>query len=166
MRKVKKLVCFAATRVLFYALKVLVSRDSRVREAFSAYRTGYVFRLNAGMETDDARLTFCIAENGGLAKMKDDAPADMEITMKTVHEAFKVFVGVTGIADAYARHWFFVKGNPYETMGLVRGLELAEAYLFPSFLAKRILSRVPHKQCAAMRVYGAMLFLLLGDVLS
>ena len=92
-------------------------------------------------------------ENGGLEKTGDDVAADMEITIKSTSEAFKVFTGMTGIAQTYAAHGFFVKGNPYDTMGLVHGLELAEAYLFPKILARRILARVPSKRCSVGIVY-------------
>ena len=163
MQKIQRLVCFIATRVLFYALKVLVKRDSRVKSAFAAYRAGYVFRLNAGMEKEDARLTFRVLENGGLEKTGDDVAADMEITIKSTSEAFKVFTGMTGIAQTYAAHGFFVKGNPYDTMGLVHGLELAEAYLFPKILARRILARVPSKRCSVGIVYLGLVCGLIKD---
>ncbi len=166
MKKIKKTVCFVSTRVLFCALKTLCRYDSRMRAAFASYPAGYVFRLNAGMEKDDARLTFRTTQDGGLEKIGDEAAADLEITMKSTSEAFNVFTGITGIAQTYAAHGFYVKGNPYETMGLVRGLELAEAYLFPKILARRILTRVPSKKCSVSTVYAGIVCALVKGSLQ
>lgn len=51
-----------------------------------------------------------------------------------------------------------MKGNPNETLELVRSMELAEAYLFPRLLTRRLLPEVPKKQCPALFVYAKLLF--------
>lgn len=43
-----------------------------------------------------------------------------------------------GITEAYAQHRFMVKGDIAEIMSIVRCIELAEVYLFPKIITKRI----------------------------
>jgi hypothetical protein len=63
-----------------------------------------------------------------------------------------------GIADAYAQHRFAMKGDIAATLQLVRCMEMAEAYLFPRMMSRRILKAVPDKQVSSLRVYAAVVF--------
>ena len=78
---------------------------------------------------------------------------DILISFKSIDGAFLVFSGQIGITEAYAQHRFMVKGDIAEIMSIVRCIELAEVYLFPKIITKRILRRVPGKQLGSFRVY-------------
>ena len=65
--------------------------------------------------------------------------------------------GQKGIADAYAEHLFTLEGDIYKTMGFVRCVEFAEAYLFPRVWSGRILKEIPDKQLASLKVYALAL---------
>ena len=66
--------------------------------------------------------------------------------------------GQIGIAQAYAQHRFTLRGNMGLAMPFVRCVDIAEGYLFPAVLARRILKRRPKKEISTARVYLAVLF--------
>lgn len=138
---------------------------------FSEYEDGTRFCLHAGMEPNAPSLHFCI-RRGYLLKYRekpaadksfrkrrysDKRPPDLEITFKSIDDAFLVFTGQLGIAASYAQHRFFMRGNPNEATGLVDCMELAEAYLFPRPLSKRLMLHVPEKQFPMLLVYMSVL---------
>ena len=65
----------------------------------------------------------------------------------------KVLTGQMGVARAYAEHRFTLKGDIGVTMGLVRMIDIAEAYLFPRIMTKRILRSVPYKEKSTLTIY-------------
>jgi hypothetical protein len=48
-----------------------------------------------------------------------------------------------GTPQGYAEHRMSVKGDLAKAMSLIRCLNLVEFYLFPGFIARRILKRLP-----------------------
>ena len=81
----------------------------------------------------------------------------MTIRFNTPADAFRVFTGQIGIAQAYAEHRFTLRGNMGLAMPFVRCVDRTEGYLFPPFLARRILKRLPKKEVSTARVYLAVL---------
>lgn len=156
MHFLKSFTCSAVLQVLFRALKYLNRRDSRIRAGFLAYEENYTFRIRAGMRKKDPCLTFCV-KSGLLIKLENTVPAQLEITFKSISDAFLVFTGQLGIGMAYAEHRFYMRGNPNEAMGLVSCLELAEAYLFPRILSRRLMLSVPEKEFSPLFVYAGLL---------
>lgn len=149
-------ICRIVLAVLFRALKFLNRKDTRMKAGFSAYEDGYSFRIRAGMESGAPVLSFCV-RNGQLEKQSHEVPVQLEITMKSIPDAFLVLTGQLGIGASYAGHRFFMRGNPNEAMGLVTCLELAEAYLFPRFLSRRLMLDVPKKEFPALLVYAGLI---------
>lgn len=82
----------------------------------------------------------------------------MTIRFKSPDDAFRVFTGQIGIA----RRTPSTDLPCGETWGLampfVRCVDIAEGYLFPAVLARRILKRRPKKEISTARVYLAVLF--------
>ena len=70
--------------------------------------------------------------------------------------------GQVGVAGAYARHGFVLKGDIARAMSVVRCMDLAEAYLFPKLISKKILKEVPEKRMGLLRTYLS----LCGHILS
>ncbi len=83
-------------------------------------------------------------------------PGDVTIRFKSPDDAFRVFTGQIGIAQAYAQHRFTLRGNMGLAMPLCAIVDIAEGYLFPAVLARRILKRRP-KKISTARVYLAVL---------
>jgi len=80
--------------------------------------------------------------------------ADFTVYFKNLESALLVLTGRTGIAQAYAEHRMAMKGDLFAYgMPLVRSLYLVEAYLFPAFITRKILKRMPSKERSSLRVY-------------
>ena len=94
----------------------------------------------------------------GFRKLPQDTPGDVTIRFKSPDDAFRVFTGQIGIAQAYAQHRFTLRGNMGLAMPFVRCVDITEGYLFPWVLARRILKRRPKKEVSTARVYLAVLF--------
>lgn len=80
---------------------------------------------------------------------------DMAIYFKNIEAAFMVVTGGIGIAQAYAEHRFTLKGDIFMTMPLVRALNITEAYLFPGFMAKKLMKRIPERSNSKFSIYMA-----------
>jgi hypothetical protein len=80
---------------------------------------------------------------------------DLAIYFKNIEAAFLVVTGQIGIAQAYAEHRFTLKGDIFITMPLVRALNITEAYLFPGFMAKKLMKRMPDRSNNKFNIYMA-----------
>lgn len=69
--------------------------------------------------------------------------ADLVISFKTLGTAFLIFTGQMGTPQGYAEHRISVQGDLVRAMSLIRCLNLVEFYLFPGFIARGILKRLP-----------------------
>ncbi len=148
---VKTWICSLVLVVLYRALKVLVKYDSRVREDFGSFDDGFAVRI---FLSDKGRSITFSKENGRLVRASEKCHADVAITFKSIDAAFLVFTGFMGISKAYAEHRFVLCGDIGQTMTLVRMIDIAESYLFPYIMTKRILREVPKKQMSSLRVYA------------
>ncbi|MBR5533294.1 MAG: SCP2 sterol-binding domain-containing protein, partial [Ruminiclostridium sp.] len=86
-----------------------------------------------------------------------ETPGDVTIRFKSPSDAFRVFTGQLSVAQAYAQHKFVLQGDMALAMPFVRCVDITEGYLFPDFLAKRILKRLPKKEVSTARVYRAVI---------
>ena len=137
----KTITCKLVLRVLYRALKVLVVKESRIRREFSSFKEGFTIRIT-------------LSEGGPSVFMMKK---DLELKFKSVDSAFLVFTGMMGISRAYAEHRIVVKGDIADTMTLVRIIDIAEAYLFPHIMTRRILRSVPNKERSSLSVYRMVL---------
>ncbi len=69
--------------------------------------------------------------------------ADLVISFKTLGSALLIFTGRMSTPQAYAEHRMSVKGDLARAMSLTRCLNQVQFYLFPAFIARRILKRMP-----------------------
>lgn len=82
---------------------------------------------------------------------------ELAIHFKNIEAAFLVVTGQIGIAQAYGEHRFTLNGDIFITMPLVRALNLTEAYLFPEFMAKKLMKRMPDRSNNKFNIYMATL---------
>ena len=87
-----------------------------------------------------------------------DEKADILLSFKGVNSAFKMFTGRLGLGDGYAQHRFTVNGDLYKVLGIVRIMNIVESYLFPKFIAKKLMNPVPPKQVNSVRFLCGTLF--------
>jgi hypothetical protein len=85
--------------------------------------------------------------------------AHLSVNFKNIDAALRVLLGLDGIDQAFAEHRLAMKGDIIACgMPLTRCLYRVEAYLFPSFMARRILKKMPEKRTGTLRVYIKTLF--------
>ena len=150
----KTTVCSVVLHVLYRALKVLVRKDSRIRHEFSSFKDGFTIRITLSTEGPSVVMR---KEAGRLSWTKEAEGEDLELKFKSIDSAFLVFTGMMGISRAYAEHRITVKGDIADVMTLVRMIDIAEAYLFPRIMSKRILRAVPSKERSSLSVYRMVL---------
>ncbi len=88
----------------------------------------------------------------------DETEADVVIYIKNVEAAFKMLTGQMGTDVAYARHCIAARGDISLTVSITRVLNRVETYLFPAFLARRLMKRLPpipffQKQILRIKAY-------------
>lgn len=152
MHSPRALICGVVLKVLYRGIRVLSHADSRVRQELLSLPEGHIIRFSVSPKPGAPSLTFMIA-GSTIQKAPVSATPNIEIVFKNEKMAFRVFTGRMGISGAYAAHAFTLRGNINEAMGIVRVIDLAEAYLFPGFMTRRILKDRPKKQCPTMLVY-------------
>ncbi len=150
----KTITCKVVLRVLYRALKVLVVKESRIRREFSSFKEGFTIRITL---SEGGPSVFMMKKNGNLVFSMKGEDSDLDLKFKSVDSAFLVFTGMMGISRAYAEHRIVVKGDITDTMTLVRIIDIAEAYLFPHIMTRRILRSVPNKERSSLSVYRMVL---------
>lgn len=152
----KRLICSAVFFFLYRGLRVLQKKDTRVREDLSAIPENFSLRLEASPERG-APSVVMVNTACGIRRGRREDSAKIVVTFKNLDTAFQVVTGRMGISECYARHAFYLKGNINEAMGFIRGMEYVEAYLFPKFMTRRILKRIPKKELPTLAVYAMVL---------
>ena len=140
---------------LYRALKVLSKDDSRIMEEFLSWENGLSVSLKCGFE---GPALYLIKDGTHMRKVKCLEKSDIDITFKSIDAAFLVLTGQIGISRAYAEHRFMLTGDISRTMSLVRAIDITEAYLFPSIMAKRILKSIPKKEKSSITIYRKVIF--------
>lgn len=148
--KFKSLVAKIVMLVLYRAIKVLAREDSRIMNEFLSWKDGLTVALEASPEGTAIYMQKC---GNKLKRIKTCSCADIRITFRSVDAAFLVLTGQMGVARAYAEHRFMLNGDICQTMSLVRCIDIAESYLFPRLLTKRILRKIEKKEFSTLRVY-------------
>jgi hypothetical protein len=93
-----------------------------------------------------------------LGSQTDPEAADVVIYIKNTEAAFKMLTGQMGTDVAYARHCIAARGDISLTVSITRVLNRVETYLFPAFLARRLMKRLPEipffkKQILRLKAY-------------
>lgn len=145
--------CTLVAECLVRALQYLSTADSQIRAEAHAWPNGKTLRL----EVPGAGGFTVTGTPWGFKKLDKETPGDVTIRFKSPSDAFRVFTGQMGVAQAYAQHKFVLRGDMALAMPFVRCVDITEGYLFPDLLAKRLLKRLPEKEVSTARVYGSIL---------
>ena len=148
------IVCAVILKFLYHGLRILYRHDSRVRNDLDRIDTGTVIRLTCSSRGPSLKI---ISEEKGISVCTDKSAApDIDIRFKDLSFAFSVFTGRTGIAESFSKHMMYVNGDFSKIMSLVRCMEQAESYLFPSFISRRILKSLLPKSISSVRLYASI----------
>lgn len=141
---------------LWRAFRVLYRCDSRVQAELDSWPDGLVFHMQAGPA--GPHLTLKKTPQGPVRLKGPQPNTDINVSFKCLDSAFKLATGRLGVAQAYAQHRFYLDGDIAVTMSFVRCVDIAEGYLFPRFITRRILKGVPLRERSALSVYARVLF--------
>lgn len=138
--------------VLFAGFYQLHKYDSRVRREVEGWKEGMTYALKCSPRGP----TLLIQKAGGRLWRLDPRTRvryDTGFIFKNLDRAFPVLIGLQGLAGAYARHAFAMKGDMATAMTFARCMDYIEGGLFPGFMARRILKRVPEREISAVFLY-------------
>lgn len=149
-------------KTMFFFLRrglvVLSHMDSGVKREVEAFPEGYTIALGV-CRGPEILLKKTGGQLGKLKKAQEERPhIDVDIQFKSIQGAFLVVTGQIGVDVANAQHRFTLKGDINQAMGVVRCMTRAERYLFPKFMAKKILKRLNPKEVSSALVYLRVLF--------
>ncbi len=143
-------------RVVHAALCELQSvKDSRVLHELSRLHEGQAYSISAGHNAPTLHVQW---KDGKLHRLAEPAPGACILRIRSLPLAFRLFTGQMGLAQAYAWHAFTVQGDLSDVMPLARLVNLVEAYLFPRFITKHLMTDIPSLQVNPLRVYGRIAF--------
>ncbi len=128
--------------------------DTRVLHELAGLREGQAYSIAAGARGPQLHVQW---KDGRLLRLDARATHACSLTIKTLPLAFRLFTGQMGLAQAYAWHAFTVQGELGDVMQLARLVNMVEAYLFPRFITKHILTDIPELQANPLRIYGRLL---------
>lgn len=140
-KRIKKIMCSVLLFCLGRGFQAVSGFDPDVKKEIEAWDEG--FRILFEVAPGGPCLLLCKEEDrihyDGLRK----ADADLVIHFKNVEAAFMVLTTQSGTPRAFAEHRISVRGNLPEAMRLIRCLNYVQYYLFPAFIARRIIKRLP-----------------------
>lgn len=151
-RLLQRAVVAVVLRVVHAAIVELQQVDSRARDELERVREGTSYAIHTAHAGGPSLY---VQWEGGVLRRKRflENPGCL-LRLKAMPVSFLLFTGRMGMAQAYARHAFSLRGEISDVMALARLVDLVEAYLFPRFVTRRILTEVPLLQACPLRVYG------------
>lgn len=137
----KKCVCAIVFFVLGRALQSASKHDIDIKKEISVWRDGFKIKMFISpngpsmlLEKKGNRLKYVGAKN---------EEADLVINYKNIECAFMVLTPQKGIPQAFAEHRMSVVGYLGDAMIFTRCINIVLCYLYPRFINKRLLRRVP-----------------------
>ena len=139
------------------ALQAASRHDSYVKKEIENWPEGLRLALKA---RSNGPYLVMEEKNGKLRYLGNKkSSADFAVYFRSIEAALLVLTGRIGIADAYAQHRFGMEGDLLAYgMPFVRCLNIVEAYLFPKFITKKILKRMPKRGTNSFVIYMGTLF--------
>lgn len=132
-------------KIVFFVLgrgfQSIAARDEEVKREVESWEDSFSILFEV---LPNGPYLYLQKQNGQLRTLGlQKGEADLAISFKTLGSAFLIFTGQIGTPQGYAEHRMSVKGDLARAMSLIRCLNLVEFYLFPAFIARRILKRLP-----------------------
>lgn len=156
MRFVQQLTVGIVLRVVHAALVELHRRDDRVRTELERLPEGMGYAVESGYKSPALYVRWQGGKLCRTAEPQTRPGLHCDLRMKNLPVTFRFCTGQMGVAQAYAAHAFTIRGDVADVMRLARLINLTEAYLFPPFITRRIMTDRPRLQVNPLRVYGAI----------
>ena len=115
--------------------------DKQLQNELTAWPQGYIIMLKVAPNGQELWLK---KHNTGLKWIpKQQKQADLIVLFKNLETAFQIITTQNNVHTAFAQNRIMVYGDVAQSMVLIRVLNIVQAYLFPPFLSKNVLKRVP-----------------------
>lgn len=126
-----------------------------VKSELEAWNEGFRVKL----QVSDSPLAIAwIKKDGALKYLPvDSKDFDLIVQFRTLDTAFRIITTLSNVPQAFTQNRIQAFGHIPNSMILIRILNTVQAYLFPPFLSKRVLKRVPNfnfsQHIGRLRVY-------------
>lgn len=148
--------------VLGRSLEVLSKYDEEIKQEISFMPTGFTFGMKILPHHGSMLMTK--TSTGSLKylneKEGDENKCNLLFCLRNPTSAFLMFTAQMATHTAYAQHRMSAKGDLSYAMIITRCLNRLQAYLFPHFIAKKILKKVPSIPLSSLIKMRLRLYLL------
>ncbi len=138
---IKKIIIKMCFFVLGRSLQSASSFDPTIRKEIARWKEGYSIKMEVlpsgpvmGWRKDHGRLKYVGKKIG---------EADLTIKFKNLTSAFLLMTPQLGIAQGFAQHRMAVAGDLSDSIVFTRILSILIAYLYPSFISRKLLKEIP-----------------------
>ncbi len=139
--RAKRFIVRANFFILGRGLQAASRFDSCIKKEISRWNEGFTVVMKVRPEV----LSLAWRKSSGRIRYmgSGSVEADLAVIMKNLDTAFLMVTAQMGTFQAYAQNRIALEGNTVDAMILTRCLNTVEAYLFPKFVSRRILKRLP-----------------------
>ena len=129
--------------------------DDELKSELNAWPEGYTLMLKVAPNGRELWLQKKGDSLKWISPQKNDA--DLIVLFKNLDTAFRIITTLSNVHTAFVQNRIMVYGDVAQSMVLIRVLNIVQAYLFPPFLSKNVLKRVPKfslsQHLGRLRVY-------------
>jgi hypothetical protein len=137
----KTIVCKVVMVILGRAFQVFSKHDHEILREVSAWPEGFILELNVLPLGPKLLLS---KEDGKIKAVgKIEKKPDLSVNFKNIESAFLILTPLMGVPQGFAEHRFIVIGDVSKAMAFTRCLNRILAYLYPDFLCKNLMRRIP-----------------------
>ena len=137
----KKLIVSAGFYALARGTESASKFNSQIKQELEAWPEGYVVMLKVAPEGKELWLQKKGSSLKWISPKNEDA--DLIVIFKNLDIAFRIITTLSNVHTAFTQNRIMVYGDVAQSMVLIRILNVVQAYLFPPFLSKNVLKRVP-----------------------
>lgn len=152
MRYLKTLLARILLWFLGRAICACAAADSRVQ----AEVRDWTESIRVALQASPTGPAMVLEKRGGRLRTlaPDGAPAaGLLIQFKHLDGALPILLGQQSVGRAYAERRMTIRGDLTFAMSVVRVMLLAESYLYPRLITRRIMQRVPDREVSMLRIY-------------
>lgn len=141
-KPVKRLITRVALYFLGTAFQTACVIDPDVKREVSSWPDGLSFLLHV----EPAGPDMAVKKTGGRLLYlgnKNHPDADLRLCMKNIEFAFMMMTSLNSTPEVVWQNRQYVKGDLNMMMSVIRCLDVVQTILFPNFLARRYIKKVP-----------------------
>ena len=140
-QKIKHMVAALSLFSLGRSFQAAAALDPDLKNEIEAWPEGFT----VVMKVMPAGPAMVVSKSRGKLIYRGGRPqnGDLTVMFKNLESALRVLTAVMGTHIAFAQHRITVQGDLALAMSLTRCLNIVQAYLFPRFICRRIMKRVP-----------------------